>query len=107
MYANLSELLTDGVGSGNNSEHANTLSKVRNFSHDILFQVGQVTGNSELDSSFGLPRIDEDQFQENNNISPQITRVKAKQESDYDDQSGKLANLKLKNMKIIEHQEQV
>ena len=70
MYANLSELLTEEVGSGDNSEHANAMSKVRKFSHDILFQVGQVTGNSELDSSFGLPRIDEDQFQENNNISP-------------------------------------
>ena len=55
MYANIGEL-AGGFGSGSNSENTN----------NRVGQVTAVTQNSELDSSFGLPRIDEDQLQENN-----------------------------------------
>ena len=49
MYANIGDL-AGGFGSGNNSENTNTR----------MGQVTAITQNSELDSSFGLPRIDED-----------------------------------------------
>ena len=53
-----------------------------------------MTCNSELDSSFGLPRIDEDQMQESNaNMTTFNSKKLLNQINDKNPKQGRLVNL--------------